>query len=308
MTVLAHTGLEDGRRYMVLEETSAFCTLGLRFWDVVTDDQVRGGLAARAWPLPACRPVVRAFRTGNGVYGFHGLPGLLDVERPSPAAAGSPPAARPFVVEVRDAGGRFLPVAFPVDLPLAERGLYVTPLPGSPAASPAGFYLFSSVARPRRPGAAVIRGELVDLVTGHGASWALVRVSVVGQGDRWGLADQRGRFAVQFPLPQLTPGFGPLFGSPDGGASPPSPPVGERGWYVAISVFWEPARLMPLPGTDLPDLVEVFQQGSVDVVPASGSPLASKPDWQGTLPWYGELTAATEGRSELWIVSQGSSP
>jgi hypothetical protein len=303
--ILEHGQLDTGRRYAVVEELSTFCPLGLRFWDAVTDDQVRDGLLVRAWPVPARRPIVRAFRTVSGIYAFQGLPGLREIEEP-PATlpAASPPVTRPFIVEARDPERRFLPIAFRVDLPLMQRGLFMPPMVSSPSPGAGGFYLFSSPVRQRPPGIAVVRAELVDLL-GRPVPWAMVRVSIAGQGDRWGLADEAGRVAVQFPLPLLTP-FGELFGSPPGAVSPPGPPVGDRTWDVTVAVFSEPTRLAPLPGTALPDLAEVFQQAAAGVITADGSPPVAAVDWPGTLGWDGELFAATQGHRQLWVVSQGS--
>jgi hypothetical protein len=308
VTVVERGVLEDGRRYAVLEELGTFCPLGLRFWDAVTDDQIRAGLRVRAWPLPALRPVVEAFRSVSDIYAFQGLPGLLDVERPPspPLGPASPPVSRPFIVEVRDLERQFLPVAFGVDLPLPSRGLFQPPLAGSPTSAPPGFYLFSSPVRRLAPGVAAVRAELVDAATGRPAQWALVRVGITGQGERWGLADATGRVAVQFPLPLLSPGFGQLFASPGGPASPPGPPVAARSWDVTVAVFWEPSRLAPLAGTDLPDLGQVFQQAPANVLLSDGSPPAPAPEWLGTLPWDGELVAATAGLRQLWIARLGS--
>jgi len=306
VTVLERGVLADGRHYSVLEELATFCPLGLRFWDAVADAQIHGTLRVRAWPLPARRPVVDAFRTVSGVYAFQDLPGLIDVERPPspPPPPASPLVTRPFVVEVQDLARQFLPVAFNVDLP--HRGLFLPPLAGSPGGPLPGFYLFSSPVRTLAPGVAVVRAEMVDAATGRRAPWALVRVTVAGQGDRWGLADEAGRVAVQFPFPLISPGFGQLFASPPGTASPPGPPVAERSWEVAVAVFWEPSRLAPLPGTELPDLAQIFQQAPADVLSSGGSPPVTAPEWQGTLPWDGELVAATAGSRQLWISGQGS--
>jgi hypothetical protein len=308
VTVLERGLLEDGRSHAVFEELATFCPLGVRFWDVVADDQIRAGLRVRTWPVPARRPVVEAFRTVSDVYAFHGLPGLREVERPPfpPPALVSPPLTHPFIVEVRDLERRFLPAAFRVDLPRPTRGLFLPPVPGSPSGSVPGFYLFSSPVRSRPPGVAAIRAELVEATSGRPAAWAVIRVTIAGQGERWGMADQAGRVAVQFPLPVLSPSFGQLFASPSGTALPPGPPVSDRSWPVALAVAWEPARLATLPGTDLPDLADVFQQGPADVLPDDTSPIASAPEWLGTLPWDGELVAATAGRRQLLITAHGS--
>jgi hypothetical protein len=308
--ILERGMLQDGRRFAVIEELATVCPLGIRFWDAVNDVQIRDRLRVTAWPLPARRPITRAFRTVSDIYAFQGLPGLIDVEMPPspPAPVPSPPAVRPFVVEVRDESRRFLPVAFRVDLPLPSHRLYLSPLPGSPSIAVPGFYLFSSPVRERQPQVAVVRTELFDDDLQAPAAWALVRVTIAGQGDRWGLADEAGRVAVQFPLPLLTPGFGELFVSPPpiGPSSPPGPPVADRSWAVSIAVFSEPSRLAPLPGTDLPDLAEVFQQAPADLFQSDASPLVTVTDWTGTLGWDGELFAATDGRRQLRMTSHGS--
>ena len=308
MSVIERGVLEDGRRYAVIEELSTVTPLGLRFWDAVTDDQIRGGLQVRAWPLPSGRPVVEAFRTVSDIYAFPRLPGLRNIEQPPLTPPASPPTRRTFVIEVRDLERRFVPIAFQVDLPLPQRGVYQPPLLGSPGTAAPGFYLFSAITRQQPPGVAVVRGELVSSTTALPVPWALVRVTIAGQGDRWGLADDRGRFAVQFPLPLLAPGFGPLFASPDGPASPPGPPVGDRSWDVTLDVFTQPSRLAPLAGTDLPDLAQIFQQAAADVLLAGGSPPVAAATWAGTLPFSGELFAATAGGRQLLVVSHGSPP
>jgi hypothetical protein len=334
VTVLATGTLSDGRRYQVLEELDTFCPLGLRFWDAVTDDQIRAGLRVRTWPEPALRPVVEAFRTRSDVYAFQGLPGLAALERPPanptglalvPPPAGSPPSpppAHPFVLEVVDLERRFLPAAIRLNLPLPSRGVFLTRPPGSPAGSPPGspagsppeapppgFYLFSSPTRPRGAGVAVVRGELVDAATGVPAAHALVRAAIPGQPDRFGLSDAAGGFALQFPLPPLPGGLGRLWESPDGAPSPPGPPVADRTWELALAVAWEPGILAPLPGTDLPDLARVLDQLPAEIVLAAGSPPAPPAaEWLGTLRYDGEVVARTAGDSRLLIVPAGSPP
>lgn len=306
--ILERGTIAAGRRFAVLEALGTICPLGIRFWDAVNDAQIRERLRVTAWPLPARRPITRAFRTVSDVYAFQGLPGLIDFEMPgsAPGAAASPPAQRPFVVEVRDEDRRYVPVAFRVDLPLPSHRLYLSPLPGSPATTLPGFYLFSSAMRTRQPHVAVVRTELFDERLSAPAAWAVVRVTIAGQGDRWGMADEAGRVAVAFPLPLITPGFGELFASPGGPASPPGPPVADRNWSISVAVFSEPSRLAPLPGTDLPNLAEVFQQAPAELFLSDASPVVIAPDWTGTLAWDGELFAATDGRRQLRITSHGS--
>lgn len=322
MTVIAEGTLEDGRRYALWEELRTFCSLGLRLWDAVTDRQVRDGLSVRAWPEAALRPVVEASRTRSDVYAFHTLPGLRRVERPpaAPPPPGwpetlaplppedSPAERRPFVVEIRDPRRRYLPTAFRVELPLPDRGVFLTLTPGSPAAEPPpGFYLFSTPVRSLGPGVAAVRGELADAVTGRAAAHARVQVRIAGQPPRYGVADADGRFAVLFPLPPLPGGLPQLFSSPPGTGSPPGPPVAERTWQVALSVDWEPALLAPLAGTDLPEYRQVLRQGAAGViVDATSPPAVPVAEWTGTLGWDGPLVVRSAGATKLWIVPAGS--
>lgn len=317
MTILERGLLDDGISYSVFEEISTFCPLGIRFWDTVTDDQIRRDLIVRAWPETTRRPVSRAFRTRSDVYAFQGLPGLQRVEHPrtepgevtaSPPVA-SPPATRPFVVEVIDTLRRFVPVAFLIDLPQPDRGVYLVQPPGSPDSAPPGFYLFSSPTRQRPPGTAVVRGELVHAISGRAAGHALLRVSIPGQPDRWGIADSLGRFAVAFPIPPLAQGFDQLSDSPMVATSPPGPPVSDRTWEVSLAVFSESSILGPLPGTTLPDYGRVFHQAPAEVVSnVLSPPSAPEPEWLGTLGYDGELVASTNGRTKLLIVTTGSPP
>ena len=148
--------LDDGRRYRRIEELDLFCPLGLRFWDPVLDRPVGEGLLVSAWPLPAARPVTRAFRTRSGVYAFQRLPGLGPVERPSASdnapSAASPPGGRPFVVEVVDTRRRFLPAAVEIELPLPYRGVFLAQGPGAPASRPVLRRASSSSRRRSVPG------------------------------------------------------------------------------------------------------------------------------------------------------------
>jgi hypothetical protein len=307
--------LDDGRRFRRLEEIDVVCPLGLRFWDPVLDRPIRDGLVVRAWPATTAAPVVGAFRSRSGVYAFQGLPGMRPVERPSPLdAPASPPTPRRFVVEVRDARGRFLPAAFEVELPLPYRGVFLGRAPGSPASPPGavpGFVLFPAPARERSPGIAAVRGELADANGGAPAAHAKVRVELPGGIGHWSLADRTGRFAVHFPLPPLKETLPPLGGSPPPPRpSPPVAPVEDRTWEIVVSVSWEPAALTPLRGTDQPDHRNVLAQTAAGVLaspPGAPSPTV-EPSWSGVLGYDGEVVVKTAGSSRLWIVPGGSPP
>ncbi len=303
------SALADGRRYTVLEELEVFCPLGLRFWDAVRDRQVRQGLRVRAWPHVARRPVVEAFRTRSGVYAFQGLPGLLPVERPSPGWPAASPASRDFVVEVTDPRRRFLPAAFRVELPLAERGVFLARPPGSPVLAPPGFYLFPAPTRGHGPEIAAVRGELIDAVTGRPAARALVRVDLPAAPTSVTVADQGGRFAALFPFPPLVGTLVPLSSSPPASpASPPAPPIAVRTWDLSVRVAYEPGRLAALPGSAEPEYREVLRQAAAGVLLDDASPPAAADAWTGTLGFGADVVVRTDGHTQLWIVPGDSSP
>lgn len=284
-----------------LEELATFTPLGIRFWDPALDEQVRDALAVRAWPVPARRPVVAAFRTASDVYAFQGLPGLRAVETPAP---GTPPAAGPrrrFVVAVEDARRRFLPAALAVDLPLPYRGLFLVGAGGSPPERVPGFLLYSAASRPKASWLAAVRGELA-LADGAPAGHAVVRVHIAGEAVHHGIADAAGRFAVLFPQPTLADGLG----SSPGGSGRPLP---GRTWNVRVEVLCQPGRLETLPGTSIPDTRSVLLQRPArlwPVRPEDGG--GEQPEWHGQLSYGEELIVRTEGLSRLLVSPQPSSP
>jgi hypothetical protein len=292
-----------------LEEIAIFTPLGIRFWDPALETQVRAGLAVSAWPRPALRPRVPAYRTASDVYAFARLPGLLAVENLLPADGGSPPASpperRPFVVEVDDSERRYLPVAFGVELPLAERGLFLSRPPGSPAEpAPPGFFLFSAATRTVPGWLGVVRGELWDRVHARPAAHALVEVAVEGaDAAAHGLADAAGRFAVVLAYPPLPGG---LTSSP-----PPASPAfpSARSWGLALQVFYQPGDQRPLPGTTLPDYASVLAQEPARVWPTRPEDGGVEaPEWLGELTLGRELLVRTTGLSTLLVSPAPSSP
>jgi hypothetical protein len=295
------TQLEDGRRYWMLEELTNFCTLGLRFWDAVTDAQIRGGLRVRLWPEAALYPVVEAGRTYSDIYAFHRVPGLGAVERPVDSRDGlaGSPASVPFVLEVTDLERRFVPNAIGLSLPLPHRGLFLTQLPGSPVPATPGFYLFSAPTRNRAANIAVVRGELVDTDVRQGAAHALVMAELPGEDPVYGVADADGAFALHFPYPTLPGGLRPLDASPPG---PLGPPMAERSWQLRVSVFYQPELLVSLPGTELPDVRNIFRQARAGLLLESNSPSIAADQWSGTLDFGGEVVVRTEAMSALEVV------
>ena len=290
--------LADGRRYTMLEELTTFCTLGVRFWDATTDAQIRSGLQVRIWPEEALRPVVEADRTYSDIYAFHRLPGLGAVERPLTGERGTlgSPDSLPFIMEVVDLERRFVPSAVGLSLPLPDRGLFLTHLPGSPAPGTPGFYLFSAPTRNRAPNIAVIRGELVNEDTGTGAAQALVRVEIPGETPAYTISDSDGAFAVHLPFPTLPGGLRRL------DASPPGPPIADRTWQLTVSIFYQPNLLTPLPGTEYPDVRNIFSQERAELYLESDSPPLVADRWLGALDFGGEVILRTGDRSTLAVV------
>jgi len=292
----------------VLEEIDVFTPLGIRFWDPVLDRAIVDGLTVQTWPARGTRRVTPAARTRSNVYTFRWLPGMRPVEHDYPDPAffdASVPQRRAFVVGVDDAPGRFLPVAFEVDLPLPYRGIFLAGAEnGSPPAAPPGVHLFSAPTRRMGERLTAVRATLVDAETGQPAAWALARVDAPHGRAFRGMADASGRLAVAFPYPSLEEGFA---GSPASFGE--GTPLGERGWDISLSICYEPGRLTPLPGTSIPEYRSILDQrrGSLWSLPASPSdaPLDALPL---RLPFGQELVVRTAGLPVQLVSPAPASP
>lgn len=289
----------------ILEEFTTFTPLGVRFWDPATDQQVRDALQVEAHPRARPRATAAAVHTYGDVYTFLHLPGLRDLEYGyERSGVGSPPPAHPFVVQVRDARDRFLPIALQITLPLPYRGVYLCGAAGSPAeATPRGLHLYSTPGRPLPPSAAAVRGELRRADTGAPAAHAVVRVETENAETWYGLSDARGCFVVVLPYPPLAHGFG---GSP---ASPGHRPLLEQLWQLSLSVFYQPRAQLALPGSPVPDYLSVLQQAQADLYEhppeAGGLPVASLPV---ALQFDRHPTVRTDGVSQLLVMPSTASP
>lgn len=234
---------------MSIERTTIRTPLGLRFRDAATERPVTDGLSVRVWPAAGRGRTAYATRTRSGAWAAHGLAHLRGYERSGTGR----PAARPYVVEVRDERGRFVPAQIRVELPPdpadTVRGLYsILETPEDAARASGGdeppdpaCYLFPSVARERSGGLAAVRADL-RTPTGDAAAHAVLEVSQ--EEETWfGLADEKGRVAVLFPYPALELEALPVWatngenddggddGGPSGGNGSPGgdggPPVGN---------------------------------------------------------------------------------
>lgn len=280
----------------LLESLTTRTLLGIRFWDPATDRQVSDGLQVSAWPETAPELKVRAFRTASGNFAFQNLPGMRAFEYPTndeDALLFSPPLPRPFLVEVEDRRGSFMPICFRVELPLADGGLYQpTPL-GSPLGDePPRFYLFSSPARPAPPGLAAISATLTAPDDQTPAAYALLEVAENGR--RWyGLTDTRGCVAILFPYPTFITALG---------ASPPGLPPSQQRWPLTIRARHDPNLIANLEEGQHPTLRQIRNQPDTLLWPTVAGPAATTLSTELT---YGqELILRTGSQSNLWSGSE----
>jgi hypothetical protein len=292
-------------RYREVETLTRVTPLGIRFWDAAAARPVREGLRVRAWPEGAAGPGTTAFRTVSGVYAFHGLPGLEALEW---GETPFDPLAEPlrqerYVVSVEDLGGRFVPVAFVVDLPRRERGVYPPAESGSlPEAVVPGFVLFSAPARAVPAGAAAVRAHLEDALTREPAAHAVLEVEV--EGEVWlGLADASGAVAVCFPTPPFRHALSGSF--PAGGT-----PLHEHAWTATARLRYAPASVVVAPEVRLPLLGSVSDQAAGLLYAEPPGSLADPPldALDLTLVYGRETVLRTAGLSTLLVEPAPSLP
>ncbi len=229
----------------VLERFTRFTALGLRFLDDATGAPVAEGLAVSLVRPPGLR-AVRATMTPSGSFAFADLPGLAALEHADPEDAGAPPAPVPYLVEVHDTAGRFLPLRVRV----------AAPTTGAPAVR-----LFSAPARPAPPGMAVVRMALETEADRAPAAHALVEVHLDGARVGRGVADARGQLVAVFAGPAL-PG---AIGSP--GLGRPGP-LRDQAWTVELRAAHDPA----LDPTTPPERDAVLGQPPVPLLTAGAPP------------------------------------
>jgi len=249
---------------------SRVAPLGVRFVDDRTGAAVAEGLVVTCWPAgePSRRRLARA--NGSSVFSLHDVPGLGDVERGTGDDAYFRAAPRrPFVLDVEDRDGRFLPFRVMAELP--ARGLL--PFTCGPAASPpgpdlpGGIPLFTAPTRPAAPGSAVLRADLWDPIADAPAAWAVVQARVASAAGRaatprWALADDLGRLALHVPCPDDDDLDGGSFASPSG----PAPvPLAARTWTVELTAAYrpppsDPRRARHPRGAPVPDLCAALMQ------------------------------------------------
>jgi hypothetical protein len=289
-----------------VERLSIVTPLGIRFWDPAFDVPVEDGLSVTAYPFGTDFPPSPGRLTPSGVYAFHALPGLHDVEYPQgdPNDPGSLPASRRFQIVVTDSAARFVPVSFAIDAPF--RGIFPTDVaPGPGMTAPPGFYLFSAPTRSASPLVALVRAQLserLDATAERPAAYAVIELDAPG-GDTWiGIADERGAVALLFPYPTFT--------GPSTTSLPPTLPsgTGEQSWPVTLRVRYQPSALSFPAAGRLPELRTVLAQAPAAIwTERAVPPGQTVAALSATLLFGQELVMRSGGEAGL-LVGLGSLP
>lgn len=173
---------------------------GVRFVDPANGKPVHDGLRVALYP--ESRPDRRcdAYVTAGGVFAVQRVPDLGAFDRGDgrrafwQTALGTP---KPYVVEVQDLLGRFMPMSLRTTLPTPG------PFGTGPLASglPPAVPLVSAATRRAPPAAAVVRADLLD-TDGRPLKHAMLIVRCAGHEVGSGIADKQGRVAVMFNHPE----------------------------------------------------------------------------------------------------------
>lgn len=250
----------------IIERVRITTPLGLRFRDSATDELVRSGLRVTARLEDNPQRMTTAQQTSTGVYAFHHLPELRDIEYSNEDLQRDDldKTSRRYIIRVNDPARRFLTVAFVVSAP--QIGIFPN---GAELGSPSrlsAFDLFSNPARHAPPGFAQIRADLIDNATDLPAAYALLEVEINGQ-CYYGLSDLQGKIVVLFPYPAVEiagQGSPILFENLS--------PLHEQEWNVKIHVYYDPNTLEPLPGIEEPNLRTILEQSQGVIYPQSSTP------------------------------------
>jgi hypothetical protein len=269
----------------VLERVTRVAPFGLRLLDAATGEAMSTSLEVTVRPADAeAGRAIRAFANRAGVFVALDLPGLRQAELGSgDDEYWASVEQRPFAVTVRDPLGRFLPIAFEVELP--ARGTVV----------PDGLELFSAPARPVPAGLAVLRAQLWDADRDAPAAWAVLEVAPNGSPTARGLGDAEGRATVLFPYPE------PVAAPASPPAGPARRPLADERWPVRVRAFYAAADPVPV----VPELATVLAQPPATLL-ASASPPSQLTE--GTLEYGRELVLRTAGLSVVLVEPAASPP
>jgi len=280
-------------RAIPLEQREIYTLLGIRFWDPVTDDQVRYGLQVTAWPEGQAEAGCEAFRTGGGIYAFRGLAGMRALEFPEEGAdPWSEPTVR-FIVQVLDSLSRYQPLVFAVNVPF--RGVFPTAALYSPEGlNAAGCWLFSAPTRTIPAGFGVVRAQLAEAFSDEPAAYAVLGVEIAGE-TWYGISGNDGQVTVVFPVPDFT--------SLTNFTSPVSA-VPMQSWPLTTRVRYAPSWQETPVGALAPNVRSLFDQPTREIwltdSGATGSALNSD------FVFGEELILRTAGQTTLWLEPEAS--
>jgi hypothetical protein len=261
-----------------LERLARNAALGVRFWDVATGTLAIDGLQVEVFHRANPRVRTVAKPGPSGIYVAHRLPGLRDFEFRDAVLPQDlwPAATRPYRIEVSDAEGRYLPIAFDADLPARGPFTWLAPwlsppqpvtFPDAPGSPPQLMMdrvpLFSAPSRAPPEPLAAVYAQMLEQGTAREFAWGLLGVTIDGVSRGVGLADDHGRVAVFFPYPE----------PPRISLSSPILAHNDFTWEVALSAFGAPAS-PAAPPAPFADLALVFESLATprDVVESVVSP------------------------------------
>ena len=267
-----------------LERLTLNAPLGVRFWDTALGTYVRGRLRVSVYPEGDPLRATEAVANRSGTYVLHHAAGLGDFEMGllGTEFTETIPARSPFIVEVRDFEGRFLPVAFEAELPF--KGLFRRSFAASasPLEPPDDFSipLYSSISRSAPSGLAFLRAELYETAAAESdegalmkpAAWAVLEAYATGAGAGLlgrGIADEEGRVMLVFAYPP------PRSSGSSSAGSAPGPftaglPFLDQQWPIELRAYYD-------------------GQGDVLSPPSPASPLASTGARGRGLPYLSRL-------------------
>jgi hypothetical protein len=253
-----------------LDGPTRVTAFGARFVDPATGRAIRDGLRVTLFPKTRPELARDAYLTAGGVHALQRAPGLGDFDRGDGGARfwhDALAAPVDFIVEVRDALGRYHDIAMALTLPTPG------PFGSGPSASglPAPVALPITPARMPPPATAVLHADLRDARSpGQPLRHAMLVVVCGGVEVGFGIADLDGRIAVMFSYPEPT-------------ADAPF------SWPLALTLYCArptTGLVDPQGPSDLPDLKTLLAQrqgtawrllGTWDADQSSGTDYAAPP-------------------------------
>lgn len=275
-----------------IEQQSRAAALGVRFWDVALNLPVSDGLAVTLQPADNSAPARKGVGGPGGLYTFQNVPGMYSIENQTGEAAGTP---KPYLLQIEDPQGRFLPMAVTINLPHGTKGLLIDiDEPDDPLGTGGVVPLFSAPARPRTPGLAAIYGVLAEKATGSPAAFAVLEATV-GEATWAGVADKNGNIALLFPYPPLSAAVGGSGG------------LVNAEWEVSLRVRYKPPVIAAETSPDLPDLTMLLDQSQGRIWPPGQT--AAHESWTPTLTYGRALVLSTpdpEGTHGPLLIDPGA--